>query len=328
MPYRFLALPIAFFFDMAFGDIKWKYHPDRLLEGLITFFEKRIRKTRPSYQQNVDEKTLDRLQKREFWGGLLEVVLVCLITFLLTLFIISVAYDLFFGLGFFVETMLCSFLLQSKSLRLQAMECYRYLRQGDLEAARLCVSHFVGHEMLSNGADDTARAAVEGICEETSDGTITPLIGMAIGGVSFMALCKAVIMLDDRLGHRTGLYLYFGRAAARLDDVVNFLPSRLAGCLIVASAYLMGFDGKNAKKIFLRDRNRHESPNSAQAEAAMAGALNIQLGGRMDGAVMKPFIGDANRPVELEDIPRANRIFLCAAILALLLCMVVFGILH
>ncbi len=166
-----------------------------------------------------------------------------------------------------------------------------------------------------------ASAAVETVAESASDGIIAPLLFMAIGGAPLGMLYKAVNTMDSMVGYKNDRYHYFGRAAAKTDDVLNFIPARIAGLLMCLAAYAAGFDGKNAFRIFLRDRKNHKSPNSAHTEAACAGALGLRLGGPsqyFSKLVEKPHIGDELRPVEPEDIRRANRLALITALLGLL----------
>lgn len=331
MPYRFLSLPLAFILDLVTGDPQWKYDPLRMLDILITSLERMIRKTRPSYEQSVDEEVLEHLQKKEFRDGLLEVVLVCLTAFLIPFFVLRFFYNFVPFLGFVLETLLCSLLLRTSSLRKESLEAYRALRAGDLEKARQTVCQQAGYDVQIHDAEGITRAAVGSLTEAASDGTIAPMLFMAIGGIPLMSVCIAVNRMDNILGHKSGLYLYYGRAAARLDDAVNYFPSRICGWLIVAASYLMGFDGTNSRLIYVRDRTKHDSPNSAQTEAAIAGALNIRLGGEAvgeNGHKTKPLIGDPNRPIELEDIPRTIRIFYGAAILSLILFTLLFSLLH
>ncbi len=331
MPYRFLSLPLAFILDLVTGDPQWKYDPLRLLGNLIAYLERLIRKTRPSYEQSVDEEVLGRLRKKEFRDGLLEVVLVCLISFLVPFIVLRILYGIFPFIGFIAEILLCSLLLKTSSLKKESMEVYRALRAGDLTKARETVCRQAGYDIHVHDPEGITRAAVGSLTEAASDGTIAPMLFMAIGGVPLMSVCIAVNMMDNVLGHKSGLYLYYGRAAAKLDDAVNYFPSRLCGWLIVAASYLMGFDGNNSKAIYLRDRSKHDSPNSAHTEAAIAGALNISLGGEAvgeGGQKTKPLIGDPNRPIELEDIPRTIRIFYGAAILSVVIFTLLFKLLH
>ena len=168
-----------------------------------------------------------------------------------------------------------------------------------------------------------AKAAVETVAENASDGVIAPLIFLAIGGAPLGMVYKAVNTMDSMVGYKNDRYLWFGRCAARLDDLVNFIPARLAGLLMCLGAGFSGFDGPNALRIFRRDRKNHKSPNSAHTEAAAAGALHIQLGGPnyyFGKLVDKPAIGDADHPVEPLDIVRVNRLMYATAFLALVLC--------
>ena len=325
MPSRLLALPIAFILDYVIKEPELTYHPVNLVRHLVTFMEKRIRGTRPSYEQQVDDKVLARLQKKEFINGIAEVILVCIAAFFIPLLILRIAYRIWPFLGFVLETAVCWMLLRARELRDDSMEVYQSLREGNLDEARQGLKPIWPRETAGSNAEGLTRICVEAVSEESMDGTIAPLLYMAIGGVPLMALYKAINTMDDMLGHRSGLYLYFGRAAARLDDAACFVPARIGGWLTVAAAYVMGFDGTNAKMVYQRDRRKHASPNSAQVESAMAGALNIRLGGE---GKENPWIGDANRPIELEDIPRANRIALGTSLMALVLCMLVFAILH
>ena len=168
------------------------------------------------------------------------------------------------------------------------------------------------------------RAAVETVAENASDGVVAPLLFMAVGGAPLGVFYKAVNTMDSMVGYKNEKYRYFGTAAARFDDVLNFVPARLAGVLMVCAASLARLDAKGAWRIFLRDRRKHASPNSAHTEAACAGALDVALAGDawyFGKLVEKPTIGDALRPVEPADIVRANRLLYATASLALVLCL-------
>ena len=167
-----------------------------------------------------------------------------------------------------------------------------------------------------------AKAAVETVAENSSDGVVAPLIFLAVGGPVLGFFYKAVNTLDSMVGYKNDRYLYFGRFSAKLDDILNFIPSRISGLLLVAASPLAGLDFKGAWRIFKRDRKNHASPNSAQTEAAAAGALGVQLAGDayyFGKLYKKPTIGDAQRPVEYEDIRRVNRLMYAAVWLALLI---------
>jgi adenosylcobinamide-phosphate synthase len=174
------------------------------------------------------------------------------------------------------------------------------------------------------------KAAVETVAENASDGVIAPMLYMAVGGVPLMFLYKGINTMDSMLGYKNDRYLYFGRVAAKLDDVANYIPARISGWLMVAGTVLTGMNTKNAARIYKRDRRNHASPNSAQTEAAMAGALEVQLAGNayyFGKLYEKPTIGDPIRPVEPEDIKRANRLMYAASVLGILIfCLISAGI--
>ena len=163
------------------------------------------------------------------------------------------------------------------------------------------------------------------MAENTGDGVIAPLFFLMLGGAPLGFFYKAVNTMDSMVGYKNDRYLYFGRIPARLDDVMNFLPARLAGALMVLSAFLLpGYRGKNAFSIWRRDKRNHKSPNSAQTEAAAAGALGVELAGSayyFGKLVEKPTIGDALRPIEPEDIPRVGKLMFCTSFCCLLLCL-------
>ena len=163
---------------------------------------------------------------------------------------------------------------------------------------------------------------METVAENTSDGVVAPLLYMIIGGAPLAFAYKAVNTLDSMIGYKNEKYRYFGRFAARLDDVCNWIPARLSGLLMIAAAFLLRVDGRGAVRIYRRDRRKHASPNSAQTESACAGALGIQLAGDASyfGEVYhKPTIGDRTRAAEAADIARANRLMLGTSALAVLL---------
>ena len=230
---------------------------------------------------------------------------------------------------FVAEAFLCYQLLAARSLEKESMKVCRALKRHDTEQARRAVSMIVGRDTKSLDEAGITRAAVETVAENTSDGITAPFLFMALFGPVGGTFCKAVNTMDSMVGYKNEKYLLFGRAAAKLDDAVNFLPARLTGCLMAAAAWLLpGCDGKHAWRIFVRDRKKHASPNSAHGEAACAGALHIRLAGDawyFGKLHRKPFIGDDHRPIEPEDIRRANRLmfvsecFLMAGLLILLL---------
>ena len=225
-------------------------------------------------------------------------------------------------LAFAGETLLCYQLLAARALRDESVKVYKALRDGTLEEARKAVSMIVGRDTDRLDEIGVAKAAVETVAENASDGVIAPLLFLAIGGAPLGVLYKSINTMDSMVGYKNDRYLYFGRAAAKLDDLVNFIPARLAGVLLCLAARPAGFDGRNAWRIFRRDRKNHKSPNSAHTEAAAAGALDVQLAGSsyyFGKLVEKPTIGDPLRPVEPADILRCNRLMYAGTFLAMVL---------
>ena len=207
---------------------------------------------------------------------------------------------------------------------------YRELTKPDLPAARIAVSRIVGRDTAALTAEGVTKAAVETVAENASDGVIAPLLYMLLGGAPLALTYKAINTMDSMVGYKNEQYLHFGRAAAKLDDIANYLPSRIAALLWVAAAALTGNDARNAWRIWRRDRRNHASPNSAQTESACAGALNVQLAGPayyFGEYYPKPTIGDAVRPIEPEDIRRADRMMYAESLLALALGLLIRGIL-
>lgn len=312
MFYHTIALAAGFLLDFMIGDPRWLYHPVCLIGNLISVLEKGIRRMFP------------KTEKGELLGGLLEVILVCLFSLGIPGVILYILYEHLPWAGLVLETFWCYQLLATKSLKDESMKVYDRLVNGTIQEARYAVSMIVGRDTAELTEEGVTKAAVETVAENGSDGVIAPMLYMAIGGVPFMFLYKGINTMDSMLGYKNEKYLYFGRCAAKLDDIANYIPARISGWLMVAAAFFAGMDGKNAAKIYKRDRRNHASPNSAQTEAAMAGALRIQLAGNayyFGKLYKKPTIGDKLRDVETEDIKRANRLLYAAAILSVFLCL-------
>ena len=304
--YSMPALAAGFILDLMIGDPRWLYHPVRLIGHLISGTERIIRNCLPA------NKTGERIG-----GGILVLVVVTVSTGVPAV-ILSVAYKYFWQLGLALESFWCYQILATKSLKTESMKVYDRLKNGTLDEARYAVSMIVGRDTQSLTEEGVTKAAVETVAENASDGVIAPMFYMAIGGVWLMFLYKGINTMDSMLGYKNDKYLYFGRCAAKLDDVANYIPARLSGWLMVAASAFVKMDVKNAAKIYRRDRRNHASPNSAQTEAAMAGALEVQLAGNayyFGKLYEKPTIGDGIRPVEVEDIRRSNRLLYATAIL-------------
>ena len=223
-------------------------------------------------------------------------------------------------LGFAIELLWCAQALAAKGLAQESTNVYRELVKGNLPASRRAVSRIVGRDTAELTSEGVTKAAVETVAENASDGVIAPLFYMMLGGAPLALVYKAINTMDSMVGYKNEKYLNFGRAAAKLDDAANYLPSRIAALLWIASAALTGNDAKNAWRIWRRDRRKHASPNSAQTESACAGALNVQLAGPatyFGKYCDKPTIGDAVRAIEPGDILRANKMMYTASLLGL-----------
>ena len=305
------ALLTGYVLDLIFGDPRQIYHPIRIIGNLIAVLEKGIRK--------VFLKT----SKGELAGGTVLVVLVVLICTAVPAALLGLAAWIHPVVYWLLASFWCWQILATKSLKTESMKVYAPLKEGDLPAARRAVAMIVGRDTERLTVEGVAKAAVETVAENTSDGIVAPLIFLALGGPARGCFYKAVNTMDSMVGYKNERYLYFGRTAARLDDVLNFLPSRISAWLMILAAAILGMDGKNAKRIYLRDRKNHASPNSAQTEAVMAGALRVQLAGDawyFGELYKKPTIGDPFRAVEPEDIVRANRLMYLTSALALAVC--------
>ena len=302
MSYHFFAMFLGFVLDLLFGDPHWLPHPIRLIGNLIASLEK------------LNKKELSDTKK--FLRGFAMVVIVIAWTTGVAAVILEGAYGLHPAIGCAVEAIMTYQILATKCLKVESMKVYEQLQKQDLPAARKAVSMIVGRDTEQLDETGVAKAAIETVAENASDGVIAPMIYLAVGGPVLGFAYKAVNTMDSMLGYKNEKYMYFGRAAARLDDVANFIPSRLAAWAMIAASRLCGLDAAGAYRIWKRDRFCHASPNSAQTESVCAGALGVALAGDavyFGKTVKKPFIGDARRRVEAEDIVRANRLLYVSA---------------
>lgn len=309
------AVIAGFILDIIIGDPRWLYHPVRLIGKLIEVLEKGLRRCFPK------TKTGERI------AGVFLTVLVFVISAAVPGAILVACSYINIWLYFAIEIIMCYQLLAVKALKDESMKVYRALKEEGLPKARRAVSMIVGRDTENLSEEGVTKACVETIAESSSDGIIAPLFYMMIGGPFLGYAYKSVNTMDSMVGYKNDRYIYFGTCAARFDDVLNFIPSRLAGLIMVLASYIGGLDGKNAWKIFRRDNRNHKSPNSAQTESVMAGALDVQLAGNayyFGKLYEKPTIGDPIRPVEAEDIKRANKLMYLTAVLAL----VIFGLIR
>ena len=308
----------GFVLDAIFGDPAWLPHPVVYMGKAISVLEKGLRARLPKTPEG------------ELWGGRILAFCLPVGTLVLTSLVCMGAAALHPLLGLAVQMFWCGQALAAKGLVQESMNVYRELTKLDLPAARIAVSRIVGRDTEALTAEGVTKAAVETVAENASDGVIAPLFYMLLGGAPLALTYKAINTMDSMVGYKNTQYLYFGRAAAKLDDIANYLPSRIAALLWVVAAALTGNDARSAWRIWRRDRRNHASPNSAQTESACAGALNVQLAGPayyFGEYYPKPTIGDAVRPIEPEDIRRADRMMYAESLLALALGLVIRGIL-
>ena len=303
--YDTAALLAGFLLDAALGDPQGWPHLVRLYGAWISWLEKRL--------YSMKNKRL---------AGFLLVAAVLLPGAGVPAALLALAWKIHPACYAALSALLYWQCLAARSLQAESRQVYTALRRGTLAEARYAVSRIVGRDTDVLDEAGVARAAVETVAENTSDGEIAPLFYMMLLGAAGGCLYKAVNTMDSMVGYRNERYADFGFCAAKLDDALNYLPSRLSALLMIAAAWPTGMRVKDAWRIWRRDRRKHDSPNSAQTESAAAGALGVRLAGdaRYGGVWhKKEYIGDDLRPVCPEDILRAHRLLWGAAALMLAL---------
>jgi len=296
----------AFILDCLLGDPQNPFHPVRFIGSLIgagtNLFKKRAVKSRAA----------------NFAAGMALSLITIGVSYAAVWLVTRGCYLINHWLGIIVEAALCYFIIAARALKDESMKVQGALATGDISGARKNLSHIVGRDTENLEAPEIARAAVETVAENLSDGVIAPLIFILIGGAPLGMAYKAVNTLDSMIGYRNEEYEYFGKFAARLDDIVNFIPSRFSALMMIVSCLLTGNDAGEALRVFARDRRGHASPNSAQTESACAGALGLRLGGDSfyrGKLVSKPVIGDGANEPGPEHITAANRLMYASAAL-------------
>lgn len=312
------ACATGFFFDFIFGDPVWLYHPVRMIGKGISFGERQLRKLCSKNESGTEKGKTGERQLAA--AGAVLWVCVAGLSFLIPLGALILAQKIHPMIRFALETFWCYQIVAARCLCKESGKVYDRLKADDLPGARKAVSMIVGRDTENLSTEGVTKAAVETVAENTSDGVTAPLIYMLIGGAPLGFLYKAVNTMDSMLGYKNDKYLYFGRVPAKLDDVFNYIPARITALFMIAASYLCGLDGKNAFRIYKRDRRKHASPNAAQTEAVCAGALRVRLAGDavyFGKVYKKEFIGDAIRQTEPEDIKRAGRLMYVTAFLTL-----------
>lgn len=314
MTISLVALVMGYILDLIFGDPYWMPHPVRFIGNLISILEKVIRRFMP------------KTKRGEYIGGIILTVMVVSISMVIPLVIILMAKSINTYLALTVETFMCYQILATKSLKVESMKVYDELAKNDLPSARKAVSMIVGRDTNDLTFSGVAKAAVETVAENTSDGIIAPMIFIAIGGAPMGFFYKAINTMDSMVGYKNEKYMNFGRFAAKLDDVVNYLPARISAYQMILSSFFLRYDYKNAFKIYKRDRYNHASPNSAQTESVCAGALDVQLAGNayyFGKLYEKPTIGDDIREINYDDIKKANRLLYCTSFISIVIISVI-----
>ena len=299
------AVSIGFVLDAIFGDPDFKLHPIR--GYLISFLEKVMRRI---------------FTKHERLGGAVMAICVLIICCGVPFAILFFAYRLNYFFGIAIESVICYFMLAAKSLKQAGMSVYKPLKNGDVDGARKSVSMIVGRDTESLDDIGITKAAVETVAENTSDGVIAPLIYMAIGGGVLGCVYKAINTMDSMVGYKNDRYINFGRFAAKIDDIANYIPSRISAYLMIFASKIMGCNSRNAYRIFKRDSRNHASPNSAQTESVVAGALEIQLAGDayyFGKLYKKPFIGDSIKPIKYDNIADSIKLMYMTSVISAVL---------
>lgn len=305
---RFVILAACgFLLDAAFGDPAWLPHPVCGIGALISRLEKLLRRVFP------------QTPKGETAAGVLLWLLVTGVSFGGTLALLLVLERVSPLLRLAAEAILCGLILARNSLAKAAAHVRRALGES-LDAGREAVGWYVGRDTSPLSREGVLKAAVETVAENTTDGVVSPLLFLLLGGAPLGMWYKAVNTLDSMVGYHNEKYEYFGKFSAKADDLANWLPARVSALLLIAAAALSGMDGGNAFRVWRRDRRKHKSPNAGQTESAAAGALGVQLGGDavyFGKTVEKAALGDASRPVEDADLERVTRLMNLASLLAL-----------
>ena len=304
---------VAFFIDALIGDPRSKFHPVVLIGNLISFLEKIFRRDSDGYIKKICK------------GGVLVALVLAISYGVGVLIFILANVSGYLTMKIFIEALVLSFMISPRSLADAGREIYFLLDAENIIQARKKVGWIVGRDTDYLNEAEIVRATVETVSENTVDGIISPLFYFAVGGLPLAIAYRAVNTMDSMLGYKNEKYLYFGRVAARLDDVANFIPARITGILFIAAAFILNLDYKNAFHMMKRDAMKHPSPNGGFAEATVAGALKIQLGGinsYFGVPHFRAYMGDPIESLEPEHILGAIRlmytatiIFLCLAII-------------
>ncbi|CAH2212003.1 adenosylcobinamide-phosphate synthase CbiB [Tepidibacter aestuarii] len=304
-----VSIYTGYVLDIIFGDPYSLPHPVIYIGKFINYIEKVIRR-------------IFKTEKSLKIGGFFLNFIVVITTYFVTDLIIKASFNINYYLYLVVNSFIIYTIFATKCLKDEAVKIYKVLKEDDIVKARKQLSFIVGRDTQNLSKEEIIRATVETVAENTVDGIIAPMMYIFIGGAPLGMMYKAVNTLDSMVGYKNDKYMNLGFASAKIDDLFNFIPARITACIMAIASLFLGFDFKRSIKVFIRDRKNHKSPNCAYPEGAVAGALNIQLGGTniyFGKEVYKPTIGDKLRNIEPEDILKTNRIMYLTSILTLII---------
>jgi len=304
-----MDIVLAFLLDCILGDPYSFPHPVKFIGKYIKFFEIKV----------FAKKHTDTELKKY---GFILLITTCLISYFVCIVILSIAKNVNMFLFHILNIILLWTTIAPKCLAYEAYKVYKELINNNIDEARKKISYLVSRDTENLDFQSISKATIETVFENTSDGVIAPLFFYAIGGIPAAICYKAVSTLDSMVGYHNQKYEYFGFFSAKADDLLNFIPARISGLLIIISSVFLNYDYKNSWKIFLRDRKNHKSPNSAHPEAAGAGALNIQLGGSTSyfgKIVNKPYIGEQIKVIDAFDIIKSIKLMYVSTIIWILI---------
>lgn len=326
------ALIIGFILDLIIGDPHGLLHPVQIIGWFIHDGKELIWKVLYHHDyETMKKRRIRRKKSAERTAGFILAIVMVLGTYIVVWQLLNFAEMIHPYVRFILEAFMIYQILATKSLRTESMKVYTKLKEGNLSEARKELSYLVGRDTQNLSEEEVAKADVETIAENIADGIIAPMFYIAIGGAPLGFAYKAVNTMDSMIAYKNKENINIGFAAAKLDDICNWAPSRLAALLMIVASKPLKLNTKNAWKIFKRDRRNHLSPNSAQTESVAAGALEIQLGGTHDyfgKPVVKPTIGDDIRPVSYEDIKTTNRLLYVSACLNVIVSMMITALVY
>ena len=306
-----IEIILGFLLDLIVGDPQNPIHPIRIIGSLCKTVEKFFRSILKRYLKVA---------------GLLTWILVVFIVFIFNYLLLKVTYRINPSVTMILGSVMIYFCISTKALKIEGLKVVKYVIKDDIEGARKQLSYIVGRDTKNLDKESILKAVVETVAENMSDGVIAPLFYAGIGGAPLAFLYKAVNTMDSMFGYKNDKYIEFGYFPAKLDDVFNYIPARLSGYFIFIASFVLGLDYKNSFKIYKRDKNNHSSPNSAHPEAAVAGALNVQLGGPnyyFGKLVEKQTIGDDREKIDINKVNNTNNILYCSAVLGCIMALII-----